>query len=78
MYFNVDFDLKLGVFQEYHILPCNTITFWLTCFDQYTPQIAYFKPGHPEYTRIRRFIKNRKTEFIDGEFELENNSNEKC
>ena len=38
--------------------------------------MAYYKPGHPEYTRVRRFIENGKTELIDGEFE--NNSDEEC
>ena len=40
--------------------------------------MTYFKPGHPEYTHIRRFIKNGETEFIDGEFLLENSSDEEC
>ena len=61
MKFHVDFDVKIGVFQEYHILPCDTITFWSTVIDNSTPQMAYFKPGHSKYIRARQFIRKGKS-----------------
>ena len=74
LYFNVAFVIKTGI-KGITFFPA-THFFLLTYFDNTSPQMAYFKPSYPENTRVRRLIKNRKPELIDGKFELEDNSDE--
>ena len=66
-YFLTDFDIKLAVFSEYFIFPCNTLCFWINFLDK---KIT-LEPDHPNFLTFLNFLQNTKDEFLEGEFDLQ-------
>ena len=69
-YFLTDFDIKLAVFSEYFIFPCNTLCFWINFLDNNQDKKITLEPDHPNFLTFLNFLQNTEEEFLEGEFHL--------
>ena len=61
-YFLTDFDIKLAVFCEYFIFPCNTFCFWINFLDS-NQEKNYFGTRSSKFSYLLKFLQNTK-EFL--------------
>ena len=55
-YFLTDFDIKLAVFSEYFIFPCNTLCFWINFLDNNQDKKNHFGTRSSKFSYLFDFL----------------------